>query len=309
MLPEISNYLKQKINYFSNEERIIFNGKEYPIQQGNFKSIPLSMQQATIAFIDGGQAEIISAGNFSCSFIRVVALIMKDNKNVKQIQKEFFLVTTATYQNSDIFYESKVFGDKIIDEQQLFISSNVPSIKVGKERAPIFKLATIARRFAELALSSQIEADYVLLDGTLEPSFRNEEKYLPIQQNICSLAKSSSLFTTSGNSPVVLLNKIHPGVWSYHLDHSTFFVKLHQQAKHVFRFEGDEQFLPFLVHNSSDAPFLGYPYGLVLADKLARVSNAEKNSLKMRFLLHNDNKDLLPYLSTSNAHDKLDSLG
>jgi hypothetical protein len=63
------------------------------------------------------------------------------------------------------------------------------------------------------------------------------------------------------------------------------------------------------MHNSSDALFLGYPYGLIAVDKLARVSNEEKRSMTMNILLRAENKDILEYLSTTNAHDILDRLG
>ena len=89
----------------------------------------------------------------------------------------------------------------------------------------------------------------------------------------------------------------------------TSFVKLHPQAKHVFRFEGDEEILPLLIYNSNDALFLGYPYGLILIDKIARVSNQEKNSLRMKFLLNKENKEISEYLRTADAHSILDNLG
>ena len=134
-----------------------------------------------------------------------------------------------------------------------------------------------------------------------------QEKYIP--DNVSALAKSSSLFTTSGNSPVILLNKIGlSNCWSYFLTDKTYFVKLNQKAKHVFRFEGNKEVLPYLINNSNDALFLGYPYGLIFVDKIARISNSEKNSLKMNFLLRKDNQEIAEYLNTSNAHEILDNI-
>lgn len=168
----------------------------------------------------------------------------------------------------------------------------------------------MARRFAELAVAAMVAVDVIVLDGTLEPSFRNEEKYLPkLPVNVCALAKSSSLFTASGNSPVVLLNKLSPsGRWSYFVEEQSYFVKLHEKARHVFRFTGNKDFLPYLVENSTDALFLGYPYGLIAVDRFARVSNEEKRSLKMNLLLKADNKEIAEYLSATDAHDILDNL-
>ena len=306
MLTEISQEIKSMINNFSAEDNIIFNNKVIRINKENFQEIE-EKENKTIAFIDGGQAEIISTGNFCLSFIRVAAVFFNNNKKINQIKKEFYLFTKAKYLNEDLFYESKIFGDKIIQEEDLLISSNDSTIKTGSERASIDKITNMARRFAELSLANSLEADHIVLDGTLEPTFKNEEKYLSFK--LSALAKSSSLFTTSGDSPVILLNKIGlSNCWSYFLENKTYFVKLNEKAKHVFRFEGNKETLSYLIPNSNDALFLGYPYGLIFVDKIARVSNSEKNSLKMNFLLRKDNQEIAEYLSTSNAHEILDNI-
>lgn len=310
MLEQISQEIKNLLINFSEQDQIIFNNKLIRINKNNFQTINPNAPEKTIAFIDGGQAEIISTGNFCLSFIRVFGILFKNNKKIKNHQKEFYLFTKAKYENDDLFYESKIFGDQLIDEQDLLISSNHQTIKTGLERAPISRITNIARRFAELSLAQEIKADFLLLDGTLEPTFQNEDKYLArLGPQVSALAKTSSLFTTSGNSPVILLNQLSPpGCWSYLLENKTYFVKLHQKAKHVFRFEGNLEILPHLLPNSQDSLFLGYPYGLILADKFARISNTEKNSLKTRFLLNKNNQEILNYLTTTNAHDILDSI-
>lgn len=306
MLKTIGEELRRKISSFSKEDSLIFKNEVIKINQNNFQSIDNTNEDRSIAFIDGGQAEIISAANFCLSFIRVTGLKIKGSNKLDLVKKEFYLLTTAKHSNDDIYYESKIFGDKLILEGDLLISSNDQSIRAGRERASINKVADMARRFAELSLAKEIETDFAILDGTLEPTFKNEEKYLG---DYCALAKSSSLFTASGNSPTVLLNKLKEGCWSYLVRGNTYFVKLHQKSKHVFRFEGNKEILPYLIRNCNDALFLGYPYGLILVDKMARVSNEEKNSLKMRFLLDQENKEIVEYLQTTNAHDILDNLG
>lgn len=314
MLDTISQHLKAKIQQFPSSDKILFNNKLLEINKAHFEPISKNCPSKSIAFVDGGQAEILSAGNFCLSFIRVGALVYSNNKKVKDYKHEFFLLTTAKYESGEVAYGSTIFpvhGVKMIDERDLLISSTDATIKTSLERASITQMPNMARRFAELALAALVTADVVVLDGTLEPSFRNEEKYLSrLAPNACALAKSSSLFTASGNSPVVLLNKLSPvGCWSYFVEDSTYFVKLHEKAKHIFRFIGNRNFLPYLVENSKDALFLGYPYGLIAVDKSARVSNEERKSLKMNFLLKAENREIAEYLSATNAHDILDNLG
>ncbi len=313
MIKEISNHIKSVLTNFSEEDSLIFNNLLYNINKDYFTSIFPDNESKTIAFIDGGQAEIISTGNFSLSFIRVAAILFKGKEKINTSKNEFYLFTTSVWQENEIWFESKIFSlqEKVIDEKDLFISSNDTSLKNGLERASISKIADMARRFAELSLAKQMQADFILLDGTLEKTFNHEERYLSqLPLNASSLAKTSSLFTTQGNSPITLLNKMgFHGCWQYLVDRNAFFVKLHPKARHVFRLEGNKDILPYLLEQSTDALFLGYPYGLILADALARVSNQEKNSLQMKFLLREDNKEIMNYLQTLNAHEILDNLG
>ncbi len=331
MLSEIGQHIREHLSSFSAEDKIIFNSSLRPCNSVQFTPLLPFSTTKTIAFVDGGQAEVISAGNFCLSFIRAGAVFFQGEVKVGYEKKEFYLFTKARYSNNDLLYESMIFpvgAGMPIDVKDVSISSTDSSIRIGMKRASIAAVSTIARRFAELQLAASVPADYVLLDGALEPTLKNEEKYLSLlPPSGSALAKTCTLFTTSGNNPAVLLNKIArrtlsfctegettpscagKGCWSYHVEDKTYFVKLHEQAKHVFRFEGKAEILPLLLPTSRDALFLGYPYGLILADQLARVSNEEKNSLRMNFLLRKENKEILEYLNATNAHEILDRLG
>ncbi|MBI2662041.1 hypothetical protein HYX11_01125 [Candidatus Woesearchaeota archaeon] len=318
MLAEISEHLRKKLKVFFLTDELIFNNKVVPIIQENFEEIKSGDKNGdnTIAFVDGGQAEILSGGNLCLSFIRVFAQVMKGKEKVSSRKYEFYVLVMASYKKGDIWYEGKIFpilGEKLVEEKDLVVCSGDSSIRQGNERAQISIVATMARRFAELKIASLVSADYVLLDGTLTATYVNEEKYLGLLSGIGAgaLAKSCTLFTTGGNNPMVLLRKLSPfqGCWSYCIEGNFYFVKLHGQAKHVFRFEGNKKLFSLLVQNSADALFLGYPYGLILADKLARVSNAEKNALMATILLRKENREFTDYLNTINAHDILDRMG
>jgi hypothetical protein len=310
MLDEISKQLSEIITNFSENDQIVINNKISNINAENFVKVDRKTNRS-IAFIDGGQANILTSGNFNLSFVRVCAVVFSGQKKIEKNMNEFYLFTKAIWKD-EIFFESKIFplGEKLLDEIDLYVSANDATMRNGIEGGKISGVTNMARRLAELALAKKMDSDFILLDGTLEKTFRNEEKFLTRLDGVGALAKSSSLFTISGNSPVVLLNKIGPtGCWAYNFDDKTAFVKLHQRAKHVFRFEGSKEIISYLVENCQDALFLGYPYGLLMADKLARVSNQERSSLIMKFLLKEENRDIADYLNTSNAHDILDNLG
>jgi len=312
MLNKISLALREKIKSFTSEDSILFNGQVHKINPASFAVIPAAEEKQSVTFIDGGQAEIFTTGNFCLSLIRIVGITMQNGKKTKLDQNEFYALSTASYRQDELWYEAKIFpikGEQLIEEKELVISSTDGSICSGRERAPLERISGIIRRLAELSLAAKCKSQSIILDGTLQPTYPREEKYLSrLSENCCGLAKTSSLFTIQGNNPLILFQKISPaGCWSYHLWDKTYFIKLHPQARHVFRFEGNIKSLPDLVENSTDPLFLGYPYGLILADRLARISNVEKATLRTKFLLRNP--ELLEYFHAQDAHDILDNMG
>ena len=301
-------------------DSILLNGHEVPVDIGKFESIQPTYSDKTITFIDGGQAELLKAPNFSLQFIRVYACTFKEKTKIKQHKKEFYVLTTAQG-GSDITYKAEIFSDeeKLLDEQDLLFPSMDPTIRNGTERADISRIGSVARRFAELAFASTLDSDFVIIDGTLEPTLTKEQNYLSkLPSNVAALAKTASLFTVKGNTAASLLNELGPtSAWHYPImeqdRRSISFVKLHPKSDYVFRFEtfGSKDVLPVVAAHSRDSVFRGYPYGLIWADKNARVSKQEASMLKTQFLLKlGRNIDRIKkYLSAANAHDVLDSIG
>jgi len=65
-----------------------------------------------------------------------------------------------------------------------------------------------------------------------------------------------------------------------------------------------------LKENSRDPVFLGYPYGLIEADRFSRISNQEKERLRLQLKLAfgRDYKRIEEFENSLNAHDILDSI-
>ncbi len=308
----LTQELLQKIKSFPKED--MFGENSYFSPQNFFSINPARELDKTIAFIDGGQAELLSAGNFFAGFIRVAAIIMQGNQKIKQEKEEFFLLTTSINKKEDHWFESKIFSENknLIREEDLLVSSQDHHLKNGTQAAKVSQALSMARRLAELALAAKIDADFILIDGNLKKTLPKEEEFLlRLPRKVAALAKSSSRFTASGNSPAVFLNKFSPtGCWGYLMEEGDYFVKLQEKSKHVLPFEIKDkeglEMLPYLLPQCNDATFPGYPYGLILADRLARVSNEEKRILQSKILLDKKNEDILSYLSTLDAHDILD---
>ena len=96
-----------------------------------------------------------------------------------------------------------------------------------------------------------------------------------------------------------------------------YFVKLNSRSDYVFRLDvartreyDIREIVSLLADNSRDPVFLGYPYGLIEADRFARVTNREKEGLFMELVvrLKSDYKRIKPYLNSLNSHGILDSI-
>ena len=286
--------------------------KTVSFTKNNFKSI-INSGKGSISFVDGGNAEILKSPNFSLQLCRAAYVSFENNKRVRQERKEFFVLIN-TINNKFVV---KTFGEDINLEFDL----DDEHFKSGKSRGAASSVVSAVRRFAELKLASSLNSDVIVLDGSLQQSYTFEDKFMRnLKSNIVGFCKTSSLLTKSGNSVIALMN-LNKGKFAYHpvaelnddsYDAKICFARLHEKSNYVFKIdfkdEINDNVLALLSENSNDPVFLGYPYGLVLADKLARVSNEEAEYMKTKFISKIKNEDLLRYLNALNAHDILDRI-
>jgi hypothetical protein len=191
------------------------------------------------------------------------------------------------------------------------------------------------------------ENDMVVRDGTLQTSVTNESLYsneamrCAIKNNIvfCGLAKTSGLFTSTGFPLFAAIAELvedsayENNAWYYnpivditHPDHRAemYAVKLHPNSEYVFRLEilkdqakmmgknEQEKCICSLAECSKDASFPGYPYGLIDADRFARVSGIEACGQNLQFLSFAGSLGVLERLKkclkTSDAHELLNKI-
>jgi hypothetical protein len=202
------------------------------------------------------------------------------------------------------------------------INSLDPTVKQGNERASVSKIGNMARRFAELELAKTISdrADIIVLDGSLKCMVKGEDRYMQSlfekanNTIISALAKTSEILSEDGTCIISQLAD-QEGTWYYNLEDDVI-VKLNKHSHHVFEFsikqkDKTKEVLEILADNSNDSVFPGYPYGLIQADKVARVSNEEKNYL-LTLIMANAGKKwnkLETSLNVLNAHEILDNIG
>jgi len=203
--------------------------------------------------------------------------------------------------------------------------------------------------FARHLIDEELEeGDILVRDGSLQTVVRNESKYAnraysaAMKKGVIftGLSKTSSLFTTTGYPLLSSINELAEGTplkdgsWYYHPivkithpDHRAemFAVKLHDISEYVFRFEilrdqfqdmsskEIESVIGALAVNARDIGFPGYPYGLVEADRLARITGHERDSQEVQFMSASASagiwKILKRHVKCVDAHSLLNKLG
>lgn len=286
----------------SKHENVLFDDKNYHEIEKKLSSEP--------AFIDGGNCTIIESPSICIQFLRIGCVILKDRKEI--LQKEYYVITQI-HNSEKTQYIARVYeNDKQIDEKV------VNGIENGV-KAPLSRAGELIRKLYEIKLAQQINASAIIMDGTLEAKNDLEkEEYSKLFQKdaiIIGFAKTNTMLTNTGHSVSNRLNK--KGKWHYYplfnsndecRDAQIVFAKLNESSQHVFMIDiyGEQNIvnaIELLSTHSNDLSFPGYPYGLILVDRIARVSDSEKEYLKAKYLEHN-------FISNSaiNAHQILDNM-
>ncbi|MFW6231352.1 MAG: DNA double-strand break repair nuclease NurA [Nanoarchaeota archaeon] len=286
-----------------------------------------------IAFIDGGSSDIMATPTISITFVRIAGVIYRDTDKESTKKKEYFVVTRI--ENDDkLKFKTKVYPLDNSAGSVFTFNLDDPTLQEGVHHATSAKVGGVVRRFLEITFAKELvkemeEHSIIVLDGSLQCSYTGEDKliaslvYAAKDNNVlvAALAKSVSLLTDSGVSATIALRQMqtHP-MWYYHpladLDDPSYradvyIVKLHQRTSFLFKLDISDAFssvdpakiIGYLAYLAIDPVFLGYPYGLIKVDELARVKNDETNHLRMRFLKHADIESL-----ELDAHAILDSI-
>ncbi|MEA3429899.1 MAG: hypothetical protein U9R08_01365 [Nanoarchaeota archaeon] len=274
------------------------------IPKESFHKIEVLDQDLNIAFIDGGNAELMASSDFSLHFIRVYCVVFNAERKLSKIKKEFYCLTSIC--------DGKYVAD-LFNGQKFIFDIDDSDLKQGKERVDISLIGGCVRRLLEIELALEVDSDVVVLDGSLQAKFALERDFMnKLEGKILMGVSKTSTELISGISVIGVLHKSSKGLdypWYCTVD-GVSYAKFNKHSKYIFKVEFTENFLGSLIQNSKDYIFPGYPYGLFLADKYARVSNKEKDylvtNLKVKF-----GKELVKLencFTARNAHQVLDSV-
>jgi hypothetical protein len=294
--------------------------RRFPLEKDGFRLIKDVKSNVKLAFIDGGNQEIIGGPNFSIQLNRLYADVWTGSarKGLTIPRREFFSSTFSVFRDGEIYFDTHLRYEEGLEEilprsEDLSFSSMDRSLMSGNRRAEVEHVASITRRFAEWKFAAAIleyldEGDIIVMDGLLDTSLKQEELYLGELARsaerrgviLTGLSKTSALFTTTGLSLIAAVDKLAQdyeirGEWYYPIAESNesrhqaviLAVKLNPRSERVYIYEiSFKQYqslsglqrnviLSQLVRNSADITLPGYPYGLINADRLARVSMDE----------------------------------
>ncbi len=305
---------------------LVGSHERIPLKKESFQSLK-PVVGAKLVFVDGGNGEVLKGPNVSVQFLRLYAVWYDNNVRVERDLREFFLVVLAHQKGLDLAFEATLFDLAGVELRKFSFDAFDPALSFANRRAEPAAVAGHVRKLLELQLCEEacrnLKSGSVLVcDGDLEPRGELMSEVVRLLRTtaqrvnavVLGLSKTSTLCTDSGNSALVALRDIAPeGSWLYYSGSSVAFVKLHPNSGYVFRcdvFQHDRQSLPSalsaLCANSADPAFLGYPYGLLDADKFAQVTSEETSQLKARFAVQSRGsfKNLI---SALDAHGLLNS--
>ena len=251
------------------------NYRPYSFDVNYFSPIIPVESNRKLAFIDGGNRELVGAPNFSIQLNRVYfnLFLGKQRVPVSHIPQriEFYSVTFATFKDDEIVFNTSIFpildiyNERLPDSEDLSFSSTDRRVMIGISRGDIARVASIARRFAEWEYAKHIvdneldSGDGIVMDGTLRTVFKNESKYAHAAYGAAKrrgvfysgLSKTSRLFTDTGLSLLGAVRKMAAdtdvgSTWYYYPiakslspEHqgTIIIVKLNEQSERVFNYE------------------------------------------------------------------------
>ena len=293
----------------------------YPYNKNAYSRI--EPQEGLLAFIDGGNAEILHTPAFSVFLIRTYCGVFSNGARASAQRHEFYALSWSESGDS---YKSRFFPltDGCVMPGELSLSVDDPTIKDGIFAADIGKMGGIIRKFAEWKLAASTGPGIVVMDGSLQTGITNESTYAEdaFRQAakkggcVAGVAKTSSILTTTGNNFLSVLLKNSPfSTWKYHIGENAstcvHAARFHPSSKHAFRIDTEKRadalhVISAIASNCSDYRFPGYPYGLVDADTFARITDGEKAYHKALFLSAAGEHST--HISSSDAHEILDSM-
>lgn len=277
------------------------------VEINNLYYKPLIGVRRNAVFCDGGNGAVFSSPNCRVEFVRLCAITYEGDERKEIVKKEGVLFLRR--KNGKIIVEGEDFEFSIVIEE------NDDELRVGYEIVSIERVAGVCRFILECKFLLQFDG-LLVRDGPLIARNKYEQEALApfLKRESVGVVKAHSVVSENGLSAENVLER--KGVWSYSIgsegDIELFMARLSPNTKHLFRIDcvGESEAIIGYLSTLNDPTFLGYPYPLVLADRLGRVGERELAGLKMRFMAESKEKwkSFENAMHGSDAHSVLDNM-
>ncbi len=287
----------------------------------SFEELTHDTETRRIAFVDGGNAVLLAGAGFCVQHIRVAVILQQEKR---WLRERYDAYVTITAQDARPTYAVELMNSTI---PEAFSAPHIDGMRAdlrdGAFGAKPERIGALVRRLAELHCALHClknkKPDVLVLDGELDGTSFEQEHLKQLHDlsatqgvHVVGLSKTSTSLTNKGHSGTALLLQKGPRQpWVMIPEQTTNpvtgFVKLHEKSKHVFRLDGcaagDITFAAQALQKHANDPLLvGYPYGLIVADHTARVSQAEA-LVEQQSLLAQCTPEVQLLLSSTNAHE------
>lgn len=309
--------------------------RPFPLKRENVQGYEVKEPERVICSVDGGNNKIYESPKDSVHLLKIYFNLFKEGERIKNIDP-FTAYLVAELDGDKINVRLKPLNNTIPIEKTEYtlrreeVDEGKPT-SAGHTIRKYLEWKTLGH-VAEEYLS---EGDLIVRDGVLQTAVEQERKYAEqayetIEDQdvyLTGIAKTSSLLTTEGYPLIASIQSLarttEKGLWYYHPiaenehpDHKgeMYVVKYHPSSNYAFRTEfyrdmdvPVEDLLGHLAFQAKDPIFLGYPYGLVDADKKARVTDEEVEYLKNMGSNKMDDS-FRDKINSTNAHDRLSNI-
>jgi len=265
--------------------------KSFNVNDFSLVDIPLN----TFYYVDSGYNYVFDSSELKILFFKVVNVCIKDKKSSVDIDKYFLflgdnidLYKVDSYNNHN-FELSRI--DLNLDFDSELAKINELNLELKKDMSNSM-IIDMVRRYLEL---NKAKDGFNILDGSLDIRYAFEKSL--VEKFKIGFSKKSNF------------NKMISKQGYVKLKENSVIAKLFDNSEYCFRidYKDDLNLVLSILVDQSDNIFKGYPYGLILADKFAKVSSSEKEMLNMMmFILSNNKEKFFALMSQSNAHDIID---
>lgn len=315
MIREVLERVQQIAAQHTSPPRLFHVGSRKILFNKFFFSSILAQDQprGTLSFVDGGNAEIIRAPHLSVHFIRTYAAVYLGMQRVSRQTREAFAIIHLKQKGDKLAYAVELLGAELDIPE---IEINDPTLSTGEQVSP-HAVADVVRHCLEWQLIELQDAGCVIRDGALDEC--PQDRYRKVKDSTVmqiGVSKTTTALTDTGvSAPFFLSQQGREGAWVYDPKHdkSPFigFALLHPLSKRVFRIDVKNGTLPeaanILAPYCADASFVGYPYGLVDADRMAVITMQEQQYLRQLFLAKSG-KLFEELEQAADAHDVLNRM-